>query len=141
MRFWRAASTVALIGVLLSGCAHDVKYRMGAETGFGTGSITVLLTQPTKDLTMTVNGTLVAERAHTQKVTVTGIPAGSADVVIAAGAGPARVDRHVRVEVEAGKDTAIPVGAPEKAMSDTLSMGLLSAAAWVLSRALYMAFF
>jgi len=56
------------------------------------------------------------------------------DVVIAAGAGGARLERHVRVEVDGGRDTAIPVGSPTDSTSRTLVMTVLSVALWLILR-------
>ncbi len=134
------AACFAVAAAVLSGCAHDVHTRLIAAPDEPTGSITIVLTQPARDLTVSVNGQLVAERAHTQKVTVKSVPVGMADVVIAAGGGAERVERHVRVEIAEGVDSAIPVGAPHKSMSAAMSMGALSVTAWLLSRAIVLAF-
>jgi hypothetical protein len=131
---------VALVAAsTLAACAHDVHTRLPSEPGEPTGSITVIVTQPARDLTIAVNGVLVAERRHTKKVRVDGVPTGAADVVIAAGAGGTRVERHVRVQVEQGRETAIPIGSPSGSASGTALTGFLSIAAWVLSRAAYIA--
>jgi hypothetical protein len=91
-----------------------------------TGSLTILLTQPAKDLTITVNGVLVAQRAHTDRVHVANIPIGMADVVIAAGGGPTRIDRHFQVSIDSGAVATVPIAAPDRAMSSTLPMWFLS---------------
>ena len=138
MHCWRVAAFAAA----LAGCgAHDVSARLPSPPGEATGSITVVLTQPARDLTVAVNGVLVAERAHSKKVRVTGVPVGMADVVIAAGGGETRVEKHIRVAVEERQDTAIPLAGPDRSMGETVKMGFLTMAAWVLSRALYLAIF
>ena len=105
-----------------------------------TGSITILLTQPARDLTVTVNGVLVAERKRTKRVHIDNVPVGYADVMIAAGAGPTRIDAHIRVSIDTNVTTTIPVAAPDKPFGSAMSAGILSVAAWLLARALYLAF-
>jgi hypothetical protein len=139
----RASATAVscAIAIHCASCAHDIRTRYPRDTGLPTGSITVLLTRPARDLTVAINGVVVAERTHTRKVTVTGVPAGSTEVIIAAGGGAARIERHVEIWVESGENVSIPLGAPEQSMTSTLHMGMLTVAAWLLSRAIYLAFF
>jgi len=132
----RLAALVACI----AGCAHDVRARLPAQPGEPTGSITIVLTQSARNLTVSINGVLVADRAHSERVHIQGVPAGAADVVVAAGGGETRIERHMSVAVAAGRDTAIPLAGPDKPMSQGLAMGLLSATVWVLSRAAILAF-
>jgi hypothetical protein len=128
------------IAVAGAGCARDLHVRLPHPPEEPTGSITVHLTRPANDLTVAVNGHLVAERAHTEKVRVDGVIAGMAEVTIAAGGGPDRVERHMQVLVDAGGHVHIPIGAPEKSMASAFKMGFLTVVAWVVSRALYLAF-
>jgi len=100
----------------------------------------VLLTRPARDLTIAINGIVVARRAHTREVRVTGVPAGSTDIIIAAGGGGSRIEKHFEVWVEPDENISIPLGAPEQSMSSSLQMGMLGIAAWLLSRAIYLAF-
>jgi len=103
-----------------------------------TGSLTILMTQSTKDLTITVNGVLVAERVHTERVDIVGIPIGLADVVIAAGGGPTRIDRHFQISIDAGQVTTVPIAAPDRAMSSTLPMWFLSLLATSITVAMHL---
>ena len=131
----------ALVGLLaVAGCARDVRVAMPMDPGDLTGSITILLTQPARDLTVTVNGVLVAERKRTEKVHIENVPVGYADVMIAAGSGGTRIDAAVRVSIDTGINTTIPVAAPDKPFGSAMSTGILSVAAWLLARALYLAF-
>jgi len=136
---WTPSAALGLAVVVAAGCARDVHVRLPSDADEPTGSVTVVVTQPARDLTVAVNGVLVAERRHTKKVVVTGVPSGLVDVVIAAGAGETRLERHVRVDVEEGRDTAIPVGAPTGSALRAVGLGALSVAVWVLSRAAYLA--
>lgn len=131
----------ALVGVLsIAACARDVRVKLPAQPDDLTGSIEIVLTQPASDLTVSVNGVLVAERARTEKVTIENVPVGYADVMIAAGAGPTRIDAQVRVSIDTNVKTTIPVAAPDKPFGSALSTGILSVAAGLLARAIYLAF-
>ena len=133
----RATACLVLASALaVAGCARDVHVRLPHEAPETTGTISVVLTRPASDLTVSINGTLVAERAHTERVTVEGIDAGMVDVDIAAGGGPERVERTVRVLLDAGGHVSIPIGSPQASMGSTMKMGLLTMAAYVLSRAI-----
>jgi hypothetical protein len=133
-----AASLAALTGWI--GCAHDREVRLATPPGEPTGAITIFLTRAASDLSVAVNGTLVARRAHTRRLTVRGVPTGPAEVVIAAGAGATRIERHVQVYVEHDREITIPLGAPEPSMGSALSLSVLSVAVAVLARALALAF-
>ena len=134
------ALVTGAVALGVAGCAHDRSARLPAPPGEPTGTIVILLTQPARDLTVAVNGTLVAQRAHTKKLTVRGVPTGPAEIVIAAGGGPARVERHVQVYVEHDREITIPLGSPEQSMSAAMQFGVLSVVAWVLGRAIAFAF-
>jgi hypothetical protein len=142
MSNYRGAALAACLGLLVActGRANDVRVRYPSAPERATGSITIILTQPARDLTITVDGQLVAEREHTKKVTIESVPVGYVDVVIAAGGGEGRVEKYVEVLVEHGMNTTLPVASPEGSMTTALQMGLLSLAAWVISRAIYLAF-
>jgi len=135
------AGALAQIVVLCAGCPHDVHAKLPTAADEPTGAVTILLTRPASDLTVSVNGTLVASRVNTKKVTVAAVPTGSADVVIAAGAGAQKVERHVRVEVEEGKQHTIPLASPERSWLSTVAAAVLSVGAWFASQALYLALF
>lgn len=132
---------IALLALMCAGCPHDVHARMPTERTEPTGSVTILLTRPASDLTVSVNGTLVANRVRTKKVVVAAVPIGTADVVIAAGAGAQKVERHVRVDVEEDKQHTIPLASPERSWLATVAAAVLSVGAWFASQALYLAVF
>ena len=136
----RRLLAVITIYALAPGCAHNVRARMPSAPGEPTGTITILLTQPARDLTVAVNGTLVASRVHTKKLVVGNVPTGLAEVVIAAGGGPARIERHVQIYVEHDREVVIPLGSPEQSMTSGMQLGVLSVVAWVISRGIYLAF-
>lgn len=71
--------------MVLSGCAHDVVARFPLARPGDTGAIAVVLNDPSDRLSVTVDDQLVVDREHSRRATITGVPAGTAHVVIAAG--------------------------------------------------------
>jgi hypothetical protein len=112
----------------LVGCARDLHTQLPGGDEGPTGSLLILFTRPTRDVSVAVNGTLVADDAHTERLRVERVPVGEADVVVAAGAGDGRVERHVRVRVGWNEEIAIPLAAPSPSIASTLSLALLSLA-------------
>jgi len=137
MAAFALATGIAVFG----GCAHNVRARYPAPgPGIPVGSVTVKLTQATRNLSVTVNGALVAEGKHTKKVTVMGVPAGPAEVAIACGGGGmSRVEKTVRVTVHPYADTAVVVSAPNMSTASAIYLGLYQLGTWVFLGALYAA--
>jgi hypothetical protein len=123
----------------LGGCAHNVRATYPSTgPGVPVGSVTVKLTSAARNLSVTVNGVLVAEGKHTKKVTVLGVPAGPAEVGIACGGGGmSRVEKTARVEVEPYADTAVLVSAPNMSTASPIYVGLYNLGTWVFLGALY----
>ncbi len=134
-----AAVAGAAMILFAAGCAHDVRVGFPrVAPGTPTGSVTVRLNHAVTDLTVTVNGALLAEGKHTKKVTVTGVPAGTAEIGIAAGGGAmSRVEKTVRVQVYPYTDTAIAVAAPKTGTGYWVYMGLYQLGLWIYASALY----
>jgi hypothetical protein len=93
------------------GCARDVVVEL-PNAPADAGSIDIVFTRAAKDVTVTVDGQLVAKRRHTRYVHIGGVPPGMADVIVAAGSGAGRVERAVRIAVGEGRTTTIPLAAP-----------------------------
>lgn len=129
------------VAVMCAACPRDVRTRLPHEPSESTGMIHIILTRPASDLTVTVNGRLVTSRAHTRSVHVSGVPIGNADVVIAAGAGSQRIERHVRVDVDQGKVHTIPLASPDQSWLATAVAVMLSIGVWIVSQAVYASFF
>jgi hypothetical protein len=129
---------VVLVAMVLGGCAHDVRARLPTPPGHDTGTVVILLPQPARDLTVAVNGTVVAERAHTRKVTVERVPIGLVSVAVAAGGGPDRLERNVDVILERGETVGIPVGSPERPSSQLVGAALLTIGAALVTKAVWL---
>jgi hypothetical protein len=111
--------------LLLAGCAKDVRTRYPSVPGEPVGSITLVFTRPSPDVYVAINGRLVVDGAHTSHIRVDGVATGFADVALAVGPG----EKQVRVWVEEGRDTVLPIGAPGGSMLDSLKSMAMSLAA------------
>ena len=86
-----------------------------------------------KGVTIALDGRLVVDREHTGRVEIRGVDVGLSELQIAAGSGPARVERHLRVEVDAGQVTAVPVAAPDGGSGQGVLNAAVSVVALVIS--------
>ncbi len=142
MRNSAAATTVALVFMCLApACAHDVHSSYPAyPPGSPVGTVTVRLTQETRGVNVTINGVLVAEGKHTKKITVRGVPAGAAEVVVAAGGGTrSRLEKRFAVTVQPYADTAVVVASPEMLTAHAIYMGLYNLGYFIFAGAIYAA--
>jgi hypothetical protein len=143
MCWQRTTAIVAVLGVvcLAIGCAHDVRTEYpGRAPGMATGSVTIRFTHAVRGASVSVNGALVAEGEHTKKVTVTGVPAGDAEIQIAAGGNTqSRVEKVFTVLVEPYADTAIVVASPEMSTAYAIYMGLYQLGYFIFAGAIYVA--
>jgi hypothetical protein len=125
---------VVLSIVFVIGCAKDVRTTLPADApGDPTGAIVLVLTQASSDVVVAVNGALVVDGAHTKRDRIEGVPTGYADLAIAIGPG----EKQVKVWVEEGRDTVLPVGAPgggsalDGVKSVALSLAAMAIYAWI----------
>lgn len=100
-----------LLLLLLGGCAHDVAARFPAPPGSPTGTVELVFTAAASDVAVAINGVLVVHDVKTERVRVTEVPTGYADIVIAAGGG----EKQMRVWVDSERLTTIPLGVPAEA--------------------------
>ena len=95
--------------VLLVGCPHDARTRYPAAPDAPTGTLVLLLSQAASNVSVAVNGRLVVEDAHTRKVVIDAVPAGSSEVTIAANG----ADKQLRVWIDHEQTTTVPLGVPD----------------------------
>ena len=132
----RAVAVVAValgLAVGAAACAHDVTTRFPHGDADDAGAIELAFAAPVSSVSVALGGVMVVRDVHTEKITITDVPAGYADLAIAAGAG----EKQLRVWVDAGKTTAVPLGAPEDAPLSTVrsvALSLLSLAVYTLLR-------
>jgi proline racemase len=130
------ACLVTTAALTVTACAHDVTTAYPARGAPMAGTLVVELTRPAEDLTVSVGGALVARHAHSQRVVVTGVPAGPIDVDVAFGGGwYARAEHHQTVEVVPGAETAIVVPGPERSLAGAVE----SAGTWIYLGLIYAA--
>ncbi len=105
----QASMRFALVCFALAACTHDVRVNFPSAPDEPTSSVVVLFSQPASDVTIALNGVLVVNGAHTQRVVIDRAPVGTDDLVIAANGG----DKEVKVWVAGDHATTIPVGMPD----------------------------
>jgi hypothetical protein len=101
---------LALVVVMLMGCAHDVHTRYPAAPDEPTGSVVLLLSQPADDVNVAINGILVVEDAHTQRIVINNAPTGNQDIVMTANGG----EKAMHVWISSDHATVIPLGIPDQ---------------------------
>lgn len=110
MRFWLLA---ALLGALVCACAPVAPrtaavHMPGSRAGDpARGSVTLVFPREVTGAVIAIDGVLIADGLRTRRLHVRGVPAGQVDIALAAEG----VDSQVRVRVEPGRNTAVPIGA------------------------------
>lgn len=126
---------LALWLVATAACAHPVHTSYPSEPGESTGVVAIVLPHPVRGVSVAINGTMVASRAHTDEVVVRGVEVGYADVEVVAG----MAEKRVRVWVGADERVEIPVPAMEGGGGNGVVNALLSIGSYLLGRAIYQA--
>jgi hypothetical protein len=108
-RFARPSYMRWVLALALAACARDVRvsYPLAVPADAG-GTLVVWLTQPADDVTVAVNGVLVAADAHTQRVVIDRVPLGTADVIVAANG----QDKSFHTWIGTDHVTTVPLGVP-----------------------------
>ena len=114
----------------LAGCAHDVSARFPSRPEDPTGTLVLEMNRPASGVTVAVNGVLVVEDEHTERVVIAGVPIGTTEVIMAANGG----DRAFRIDVNSDRPTTVPMGIPDESSSfvKSLAGSLLSIALYSL---------
>jgi hypothetical protein len=123
----------ALLCVFVIGCARDVRVRYPAAPGAPTGQLVLLLSQSATGVSVSLDGLLVVEDAHTKKVIVDSVPVGNITIVLAANGS----DKSMRVWVDDVNPTTIPLGVPAEGsmgMVKSIFASLISIVAYSLLR-------
>lgn len=68
------------------------------------------MTKPASGVTVAINGMLVVDDEHTQRVVIDGVPVGTGDVVMAANGG----DKEFHVWIDSEHPTTVPLGIPDE---------------------------
>ena len=123
------------------GCAHDVRVKIPKTDPALAGRIEIVFTREANDVAVVINRELVARDEHTSRIVIDQVPAGEVEVMIAAGSGQGRVERFVRVEVDIGETTTIPLAAPDRSMVSDLPSTLMMLVVGFAVRAAYLTWF
>jgi hypothetical protein len=96
--------------VVVAGCAHDVEAHYPSQPTEPTGTLVLQLTKPASDVTVAINGVLVVDDEHTERVVITGVPTGTREIVMAANGG----DKAFNVWIDSTRRTTVPLGVPDE---------------------------
>ncbi|MEO6774284.1 MAG: hypothetical protein ABI467_14910 [Kofleriaceae bacterium] len=101
---------IALVATLAGCAAEDLHTHYPVATpGQPTGTLVLLMSQPASDVTVAVDGVLIAAEGHTQRLVIDGVPCGTVDVILAANGG----DKEFKVWVGGDHATTVPIGIPD----------------------------
>jgi hypothetical protein len=101
---------VFIIWFVLVACSTDtVRVHYPAAPGAPTGTLVLLLSQPAEGVTVAVNGNLMVDRAHTDRVIVDAVPVGTQTVIMAANG----TDKQFQIWVDGDHWTTVPLGVPD----------------------------
>jgi hypothetical protein len=102
---------IALLCWFVMGCAKDLHASMVTpDPESPTGTLVLLFSQPATDVTVAVNGVLVAEAPKTRRIQIDGIPVGTTDVVLVANG----ADRSFRLWIGGETAVTMPLGIPDQ---------------------------
>lgn len=122
------ALVAAAVAVAVAGpaCARDVRATLpNPYPPDAPGALVLVLTRPSPDVYVAVDGVLVVEGEHTSRIRVDGITPGYVEVAIAIG--PA--EKQLKVWVDGGRDTVVPVASPGGSALDSVKSMVMSIAA------------
>ncbi len=124
---------VALLCLLvLTSCTHDVRAVYPAEPTTvppgPTGTLVLRFTGSASDVAVTLDGQLVVADADTTCITITDVPTGPVDLVVAAGSG----EKAMQVWIADGRTTTVPLGSSDAGAVGPLRSALVSLASVVL---------
>jgi hypothetical protein len=112
---------LVVVGVLtISGCASNVAVRYpAARSNDGeTGAVLVRFTEPVRAVNVSIDGLLVVEDEHTERVHIADVPTGTWEVSIVAEAGgrAEAVERSEILNVTAGQEVSVLVAVPPRSL-------------------------
>jgi hypothetical protein len=113
-----------LIVVVASGCAANVEVGYPARAAsIQTGIVLVRFTEPMKSVSVRVEGVLVAEDKHTERVEITNVPTGSREVTVVASESSRKEAVHhtERVTVDSEKPAVVLVATPPRSVGYWMS--------------------
>lgn len=100
---------VVVICLLLTACAQDVRVHYPARPEEPTSTVVLLLGEAAQGVSVAVNGVLVVEDAHTERVVIDRVPIGNNEIVMTANG----ADKAMKVWVGEDHATTVPMGVPD----------------------------
>jgi hypothetical protein len=98
-----------LVMLGISGCAQDVHVRYPSSPDMPTGTIVLLLSSAASGVSVAVEGYLVVEDAHTERVVITNVPIGTQELVMTANGSSSAM----KIWVGGEHATTVPLGVPD----------------------------
>lgn len=98
-------------GISSAGCAHDVHARFPAPPDTPTGTIVLLLSSAASGVSVAIEGHLVVEDEHTDRVVISNVPIGTQEVVMTANG----ANQAMKLWVGGDHATTVPLGVPADA--------------------------
>ena len=107
-----------LLVACLAGCSHDVQAHFPSRPEDPTGTLVLAMTKPASDVTVAVNGVLVVEDEHTERIVIDRVPIGTTEVVMAANGS----DKAFHIYIDSARPTTVPLGVPDESSSFVKSL-------------------
>lgn len=92
-----------------AGCAHDVHVRFPAPPDTPTGTIVLLLSSAASGVSVAIEGFLVVEDEHTERIVITNVPIGTQELVMTANG----ANQAMKLWVGGDHATTVPLGVPD----------------------------
>ena len=108
----RLVFIVTFVFGLATGCAVSRRSRAVPDRRrprIRRGRSCLILGEAAEDVTVAINGVLVVEGVHTKRVVIDNVPAGTAEIIMAANG----ADKQIKVWVGTDHATTIPLGIPD----------------------------
>lgn len=108
-----------VLALAVAGCASNVEARYPAPTGsVQSGSVLIRFSEPMRAVSVSIDGLLVAEDEHTERVRVADVPVGRREVSVVAAAGgrTSAVERSETLHVAPGQEAAMLVPVPPRSL-------------------------
>jgi hypothetical protein len=100
---------VVLVFVFAMGCAKDVHVRFPAPPDVPTGTIVLLLSSAASGVSVAIEGFLVVEDVHTERIVISNVPIGTQEVVMTANG----ANQAMKLWVGGDHATTVPLGVPD----------------------------
>ncbi len=100
---------MVLLLLLAGACARDVHARFPAPPDVPTGTIVLLLSSAASGVSVAIEGLLVVEDEHTERVVISNVPIGTQEVVMTANG----ANQAMKLWVGGDHATTVPLGVPD----------------------------